>query len=99
MYTTTDLIDLLAIVAHRGWRLVGKRVRDADNFCPICALFNEADPRIVEKELVYSALARANETPDMDTRKAICQVMCAADYSRGPHRAALLEALGLEEAT
>ena len=87
-----DWIDLLPLVAHRGWEIdaVGY-VRDRDGFCPICALANEVDSSFKLQTYFWHAAER------LGLRDAGQDAIArAADSPSATYRRSLLRALGLE---
>ena len=92
MITAQDLLDLMPIVADRGWLLaVTEVIRDADGRCPVCALANEIDPLIENKIFGHEAFGRL----DIDEPDAISRIMTAADLPSNALRPQLMQALGM----
>lgn len=96
MITFDKLIDLMPIVAHRGFRATtlgpwlaspsNTRVRDRNGRCPICALVNELDPRWDFHECAIIAMehlfGRALAPQEMDV---VMRVAFAADHAASTH--------------
>lgn len=91
--TAQDWIDLLPIVADRGWhvRLNDQYIRDRSDRCPICALAHEVDSSIDEYTFANRAAARV-----FDTQSCVPAIMNAADSLTHPLRPALMHALGMQ---
>lgn len=94
MITAQDILDLLPIVADRGWR--ERRdgfIRDKDGRCPVCALVHEVTHGKVDftfmAELSYkSAFGYAGLAAQFE-------IANAADYVTHPSRPVLMAALGM----
>lgn len=92
--TWQEILDLLPIIAHRGWTVDHEDVpglnfiRDRDGFCPLCALANEIDPKSTEKTMYWeTSLGEALTHPTL---------AAAADYAGHSLRAELEVALGMK---
>jgi len=70
------LLDLLPIVADRGWD-VGERgvIRDRDGRCPMCALANEIDPGMVMVLQAKQAIKEVFGVVQRDERQRVGQVV------------------------
>lgn len=93
-----DLIDLMPIVADRGWSVgvdLGSgdpAIRDRDGRCPLCALAHEISGGKID---LYGTANLAMGRLGVRDYCAISSVMNAADYTRGHFRLALKAALGM----
>jgi hypothetical protein len=90
-----DIIDLLPIVADRGWHVkAGVAIRDREGRCPICALAHELSHGqsnwYTFAHEAMGAIGLGHEAQD-----ATAIVMNAADSQQGGYRLALLRALNL----
>lgn len=102
-----DILDLLPLVADRGWSIRDGYIRDRDGRCPICALVNElSGGGIGWKEMAgiaLRALASDAEAPLIYASQlhpvayaAMSEVMDAADLrARTSARDKMLAYLGL----
>jgi hypothetical protein len=85
-------LELLPIVADRGWQLIGDRIRDREKRCPLCALVHELSAgEISARELVYVAFARIGLRADNDSN----EIIDAADCDGSLMRDDLMDALGM----
>lgn len=96
--TAQDIIDLLPIVADRGWsvRSSGRMrgtIRDRDDRCPVCALVNEIDPR-VDYHLSYSVALRAIDIDAVDFD--VANVVSSADFPGTKLRPTLIKTLEIK---
>jgi hypothetical protein len=90
--TAQDILDLLPIVADRGWKVgCNNTIRDRNERCPICSLLNETH-RFPFKVMGITAWDSAG-LPDVS---AAIQIMIAANNSGHPLRPALMRALGMK---
>lgn len=97
MITAEDLLDLMPIVADRGWALSRSgRIRDADDRCPLCSFANAIEPRVFQRADVHSAMNDAGVTGIEPL--AIWQIMMAADNNPAGARLRprLMQALGMK---
>lgn len=94
--TADDIIDLLPIVADRGWRILGNGyIRDMDDRCPVCALAHEMTDGKVDYEL--AAHVAAKEAWGVKERFIVIRLMRAADKEADYNmRRRMLKMLGLE---
>ena len=91
--TAQDILDLLPIVANRGWRLYGSAIRDKDGFCPICALLNETHG--TRWEILPGSAWQDAELPEAS--QAISIIANAADWPSHTMRSALMVALDIPQ--
>jgi hypothetical protein len=90
-----DIIDLLPIVADRGWRVrSGVVIRDREGRCPICALAHELSHG-KSNWYTFAHEAMGGIGLSHEALDATATVMNAADSPQGGYRPALLRALGL----
>jgi len=54
--TIQDFVDLLPIIADRGWTMQNGYIRDRDGACPICALANEIASTVLHQIWYHAAL-------------------------------------------
>jgi hypothetical protein len=88
-----DILDLLPIVADRGWVITDRpfnTIRDRDGRCPICAFLNETHGLNYRWEMKL-AWGESN----LPRTAAIKRIAYAADYPDDPLRPALMQALGM----
>lgn len=94
--TAKDWLDLMPLVADKGWAVAGGRLRDGDGRCPICALLYETHGT-GSSELYWLAVREAfGERARGELEYAADDIARAADMPSDPLRPALLAALGLE---
>lgn len=92
--TAQDYLDLLPIVADRGWRVdEGGYIRDRDGRCPLCSLANEVDAKVKKRAAHISALISIGVSRTYGDRV----IMFAADEPDSPLRPALMRALGMTQ--
>jgi hypothetical protein len=86
-------LELLPIVADRGWRSEeGGYIRDIDGRCPLCSLAHElSDGEVNRFEMALNALADLG-LPFTDAD----EVISAADDRADALRPALMAALGMK---
>jgi hypothetical protein len=87
-------IELLPIVADRGWRILGDgSIRDRDGRCPLCSLANEINRAINLRSNYWEALGRVGLAATIETDK----IAAAADYPNHDFRPTLMAVLGMTE--
>ena len=87
-----DVIDLLPIVADRGWMVTRLGwMRDKDNRCPLCAFTNE-----VAGTQWHGAAQLAWREAFGTEPKFLLPMIMAADGENGELRRAMKQALGLD---
>lgn len=98
MNTLHQVLSIMPIVAHRGWKVHPKSlvIRDAQGACPLCALAQEVDPAFIDTTAAGSAAGRLGLVDRADGLRALDAIVGAADGIGSPVRQHLLEALGLE---
>lgn len=90
--TVQDFLDLMPLVADRGWRVDHNgEIRDRDGRCPICALGNEILGTDQRNGTLSGFPGRTQGESD-----AIGYVIFAADYPEDNLRPALMRALGMK---
>ena len=92
--TPDTLIDLMPIVANRGWRVVNSTgwIRDSDDRCPICALANEIDANVYWSLAAHAAMTLLCA----EVFDATESVANAADRHNHALRGKLMQALGMQ---
>lgn len=89
--TAQDILDLLPIVADRGWQIDSTGfIRDTSWSCPICALLNETHGR-GEKVAAGNAWEGVGFRDDAGMKS----IVGAADNEDHPLRPDLMRALGM----
>jgi hypothetical protein len=98
--TVEDIIDLLPIVADRGWKVredLWGVIRDRDGRCPICALVHELSGGEIDyKGAAGKAMRLYVESDITPLGGEVMAVMAGADHKDHPLRPAIAEALGLK---
>lgn len=96
--TVEEVLDLLPIVANRGWRVTGIGfIRDRDDRCPICALAHEVTGGEVDLRQM-ARLAQLQMFPGEQSQPlsyAFDRIIMAADVRSAPWRTLLMQALGM----
>jgi hypothetical protein len=97
-FTADDIIDLLPIVANRGWRVsFSGAIRDRDGRCPVCALVHEVSGGALdEKTKAWNALQRLGfRSYTAYNFGSVHSITLASDIPFGPLRDRLEQALGM----
>lgn len=98
--TTKAILDLLPIVADRGWRIRNDgAVRDRDDRCPVCALVHELSRGTIDMTVSAVRAMRQLGYDSAGIYSPVPRVMDAADidHGSGSDRKPLLRALGLAQ--
>jgi hypothetical protein len=82
--TPQDLIDLLPIVSDQQWEFREifhgrSQIRNANNYCPLCALALEIDPSLDPGNRANAWVAMGDIGVDTDRSDAVCRIVAAAD--------------------
>lgn len=99
MVTAEQILDLLPLVADRGWAedlAAGIRmIRDLSGRCPLCALFHEIDPN-VDRHFAYMVAADELLGPSWNSESALSDIANAADHAGHRLRNNLRQALEMQ---
>jgi hypothetical protein len=94
--TFDDFIDLMPLVAHRGWQVnENGRVRNEAGECPYCALVNEVYGQRIAHLMVNRPMLGIEAPPPESPIDGAKLLVWAADRPEDPDRQRLLAALGL----
>lgn len=84
------VFDLLSLVSHQNWRIVGSLIRNEVGECPICALasYVGCNWKGNTSDAWNTSLGLSDD--------AVQKIVCAADFENGKkYRRQLKKALGL----
>ncbi len=90
-----DWLDLMPLVANRGWRARKndeEAIRDWSGRCPICALVHELSEGQIDHYVRAHIAARKL---DLGKTKGFKDIVAAADWKSAPLRRDLMAALGI----
>ena len=92
--TPDTLIDLMPIIANRGWRVDRDIfIRDRQGFCPICAIVEEITQEDATWRLAAHAAMGSIDADDYDSVESVAN---AADRPNHWLRERLMLALGVQ---
>lgn len=97
--TKQDILDLLPIVAYRGWKLnFAGAIRDKKGYCPVCALVDEIDHSIGEfrHTLAWTSMAMLTGE-NIEKLSGVSEIVDSADWKKDETREEMLQILGVKE--